>query len=206
MADLLDRYVTLLLDWNQKINLISRANAEGIWFSHILHSILPLRFVKLPGDIHLLDLGSGGGLPGVPISILRKDIAVTHVDSVTKKCTALQEMVTRLGLQNKVINSRVEELRGQLFDHVIARAVAPLPDLIKWSRPLVRRRKPPAGKDDSYTVDGPTLIAMKGGDLDDEIQRAKIKTGVSDIAVINMTLKEGTVAGIEDKKLILVNL
>jgi 16S rRNA (guanine527-N7)-methyltransferase len=208
--DLLDKYVTLLLDWNQKVNLISRANTGTIWFSHILHSILPLFFVEIPEGVRLLDLGSGGGLPGVPISIVRPDIRVTHLDSVTKKCKALLNILSELGLPNSVINSRVEEVSGtQTFDHIIARAVAPLSDLIRWSRPLVTRGggSPVTRRDPGkYAIAGPTLLALKGGDLDEEIQRAKIKTGIAGAVVVNMTLKHADVPGLEDKKLIMVDL
>src|SRR5512147_380996 len=88
-GELLERYVALLLEWNGKINLISR-KGENVWESHILHSLAPLMQLKLPPGLRVLDLGTGGGLPGIPMAILHGEMEVTLLDSIGKKIKAVE--------------------------------------------------------------------------------------------------------------------
>jgi len=211
----LREFVEFLLEWNRKVNLISRADTGNIWLSHVLHSVAPLFSVSIPSGMRLLDLGSGGGLPGVPISILRPDLRVVHIDSIQKKTVALRDIIARLGLPNEVIAGRAEELGtkpglSRMFDIVIARAVAPLENLIKWSRPFLRRGSVvkeihPTGRQ-MVTIATPSLLAFKGGDLQDEIQKAKMKTGIADVQVIDLRLGSDPESGLTGKKLLLVPL
>ncbi len=204
---LLGRYVGGLLEWNKKINLISRRDEENVWFSHILHCIAPLFYVDIPDGSRVLDLGSGGGLPGIPLAIVRPDVSVTLLDSIRKKSMVTEEIIRSLQLKNvAVLTGRAEESAGKkgvgMFDMVVARAVASLEDLALWSRPLVRAGKRPeasGGKSNS-----PHLLALKGGDLEGEIAAATGRIGVA-ITVIQMNFEGSLELGLEDKKLALVN-
>ena len=194
----LGEYVRRLLEWNRTINLISRRDEENVWFSHVLHSLSILFYVKIPSGLRILDLGSGGGLPGIPLAIARPDLSVALLDSIKKKTMVTSDIAGALRLENvKVINGRAEELavsEPRSFDMVVARAVAPLEDLCKWSRPLVG------------TGDGkqPHLLALKGGDLEKEIERVRGRSGIA-ITVINMAFEGSLEIGLEEKKLVLVH-
>lgn len=204
---LLTGYVERLLEWNKKINLISRRDVENVWFSHILHSIALLFFVDIPQEWRILDMGSGGGLPGIPLAIVRPDLRVTLLDSIRKKTMATDEIAQFLQLKNiSVRTGRAEELAGgkgfDPFDMVVARAVASLEDLARWSRPLVRtgHRQIAAGEKSG----APHLLALKGGDLAGEIERARKIGGIA-ITVIQMTFEGSLELNLEDKKLVLVH-
>ncbi len=194
-------YGELLLEWNSKINLISRKDAKNIWFSHILHSLSVLFFVQFPKDFRVLDLGTGGGLPGIPIAIVRDDLKLTLCDSIRKKTMAVQEMVDRLQLANtNVVTARAEEMAKDrtytnVFDAVIARAVAPLDDLIEWSKPLATKKR---------SMDFPKLIALKGGILDEEIREATRKSTPPKIEARNLVFDGSVEMGLEGKKIVLV--
>ena len=216
---LLNGYVSLLLSWNRKVNLVSRLDVDNIWLSHILHSLSPLFLIEIPAACKVLDLGSGGGLPGIPLSIVRPDLQFTHVDSIKKKTAALTDIVRTLGLHNEVINCRAEDLSrckgsSNRFDLVVARAVAPLDDLVKWSRPLLPKQRDSSGirrssnkqDHDKYTITPPALIAMKGGNLGDEIRKARIKTGVKAITELDLVFDGSEELGFEDKKIVIVHL
>jgi 16S rRNA (guanine527-N7)-methyltransferase len=200
-------YGELLGQWNRKLNLISRRDEQDLWFAHILHSLAPWFVLTAPAGARVLDLGTGGGLPGIPLAILRGDLRVVLLDSVKKKTVALREIVDALRLENAEVRTGRAEDRSfrETFrcDLVIARAVAGLSDLIRWSRPLVRdaRGSSPAGR-----VPPGTLIAMKGGDLESELRQARIKAGGVPIEVIDLSFEGSHEAGLADKKLILVRL
>jgi 16S rRNA (guanine527-N7)-methyltransferase len=203
-------FVIGLLEWNKKINLISRQDEQNVWFNHILHSLSLLFYVDVPNSISILDLGSGGGFPGIPLAIMRPGIRFTLLDSIRKKTMVLENLVGRIGLTNAaVVTGRGEELRGeQAFDLVVARAVAPLADLVRWTRPLVKNR--PEGNligavpTKGGQVPAPQLLALKGGDLEREIAGAKLAGGVKAITVINIAFDGSLPMGLEDKKLVLV--
>jgi len=154
---LLEAYVALLLEWNGKINLISRRDQENVWFAQILHSVSPWLFVDIARSLRVLDLGTGGGLPGIPLAILRPDLRLTLLDSIRKKADAVRQMAGALGLKNvDVVAGRAEEVGRQAahrhsYDVVVARAVAKLSDLARWSRPLLKDGggSRPAGSDDA---------------------------------------------------------
>ena len=204
---LLSGYVERLLEWNKKINLISRRDVENVWFSHILHSIAPLFYVDIPQGWRILDIGSGGGLPGIPLAIVRPDLRVTLLDSIKKKTMAMEEIVRFLHLENvKVQTGRAEELAREKgfvpFDMVVARAVASIEDLARWSRPLVvARQREETVREKSAA---PHLLALKGGDLDREIAHAR-RIGRVAITVIEMIFEGSLDLNLEDKKLVLVH-
>ena len=175
-------YCSFLEEWNAKVNLISRKDEANIWPNHILHSLSILFSVSIPDGARVADIGSGGGLPGIPLAIAAPTLGVVLIESIRKKCLALSDMVERLGLVNvKVLNARVEDVGEKyscFFDVVLARAVAPLLTLVQWSSPLVRTKsdlrlsvRNPESVSEPLCL--PALIALKGGDLEEEISDSK---------------------------------
>jgi 16S rRNA (guanine527-N7)-methyltransferase len=154
------QYVRLLLEWNQRINLISLGDEDRIAERHILESLAVLSVWPFLEGASVLDLGSGGGFPGIPLKIMRPDFSMTLLESRQKKALFLNTVVRELKLDDcRVVNARAEELArssGEQFSIVIARAVAELKTLWEWSKPLLGA--------------GGVLLAMKGGELDDELQ------------------------------------
>ena len=164
----LGEYGELLRAKNSVVNLISRKDEENILSKHILHSltiILPaIALAGIPSEAHVFDLGTGGGLPGIPIKIARPDISMTLCDSIGKKINAVKEIIHDLGLSLNLITDRAENLaktkeHKNKYDVVITRAVAPLDELVRWSHTLVKK--------------GGSLLSLKGGNLDEEILKAK---------------------------------
>lgn len=163
------QYAKLLIEWNQKVNLISRKDEENVLSRHILHSLALAMPQSMDSDFEegsmILDIGTGGGLPGVPLAIVRPDCTFRLVDSIQKKINAVNDMIGQLGLTNiEALTGRAEEMRKQKkllpnFDGVVSRAVAPLDELVGWTKNLI---KP-----------GAFLYSLKGGDLTEEITRTK---------------------------------
>ena len=152
------RYGDCLEQWNHKINLISRKEDAPVIIKHIFHSLLISRYHSFRDGEHVLDLGTGGCLPGIPLSILFPLTRFLLVDATGKKITACQAMIEELGINNAVaVHTRVEELKGVVFDTVLSRQVAPLDKLCGYAGRLLK----PGG----------TLICLKGGDLDNEIAK-----------------------------------
>jgi len=213
---LLDLYVEALLEWNQKVNLISRKDEENVWTGHILHSVSMLFRADLPGELAVLDLGTGGGLPGIPLAILRDGWSVVLMDSIQKKCAAVRDICERLGLSGRVRIEcgRAEEKTmigkmGRMFDVVLARGVAPLADLVRWSRPYVRLGRAGSVTEESghrWRVAPPALLAYKGGELDAEITAMKIKARADVSAAIPLVFEGSDAMGLMEKKLIVVTL
>lgn len=158
----LEEYVALLLEANSKINLISRGNERYIWRNHILHSVTLMLVHRFGHDERYVDIGTGGGLPGIPLSILNPSTHFTLCDSIGKKIRVVEEIRHRLKLENvTTIGARAEEIRlsemGN-FDGMIARAVTDLKTLVSYAASLLRR--------DGKRI----LLAFKGGDITKEIQ------------------------------------
>ena len=208
-----------LLEWNRKINLISRRDEENVWSSHILHSLALLFKVELGQSLKVLDLGTGGGLPGIPLKIARPDLVMTLLDSTQKKIGVVNNLITTLGLERcTAVWGRAEELGTKKeFHHqhdvVVARAVASLADLVRWSAPFL---KPQASKTtDSHNpgtgnsrirITGPALLALKGGDLEGEITQAQKLPQVENIIVLDLTLKGSSQLEGGEKKIVLVEI
>jgi 16S rRNA (guanine527-N7)-methyltransferase len=153
------QYGILLEEWNHKINLISRKEDAPVIVKHIFHSLLIALFHPFSKGEKVLDLGTGGGLPGIPLAICFPDTQFLLVDATGKKIAACQAMIKELGLKNAIaMHTRVEELKGVVFDTVLSRQVAPLEQLCAYAGALLKPRG--------------ILICLKGGSLDKEITKA----------------------------------
>lgn len=153
----------LYQEWNAKINVISRQDIENLEIRHVLHSLAIAKIFSFKSGSQLLDLGTGGGFPGIPLAILFPDVQFTLVDGTGKKITVVREVAQALGLANvTALHSRVEDLKkAGTFDFVLSRGVAPLDKLMWWSHRLLRK------KHRNTYPNG--VIALKGGKLDAEI-------------------------------------
>lgn len=160
----------LYFEWNQKINVISRKDMDNFYLHHVLHSLsIATQFEFQPGST-IMDLGCGGGFPGIPLAILFPETNFLMVDSINKKLKVVNEIADAINLKNITIkHTRVEDIKNQKFETVISRAVAPLKDLWRWSKPLIKK-SPMANEN---TPNG--LICLKGGDLTLEIQESGCK-------------------------------
>jgi 16S rRNA (guanine527-N7)-methyltransferase len=160
-----DRFTQLLplyTEWNAQINVISRKDIEELYVRHVLHSLSIHRFIQFAPGSRILDIGTGGGFPGIPLAIMQPDVNFVLVDSIGKKIKVVQEVSLALGLANvTAIHERAEKVKGP-FDFVVSRAVAELSLLLQWSRGKV------ASKQINALPNG--LICLKGGDLSDEFK------------------------------------
>lgn len=168
----------LYKEWNEKINVISRKDIDNFYIHHVLHSLAIAAKFNFDNNASVLDLGTGGGFPGIPLAIMFPDVEFHLVDSINKKLTVVKEVAAGLGIKNITTkHSRVEELKGKKFEVVVSRAVAPLKDLWRWSKPLIRRS--------ALTTGSPNgLICLKGGDLTTEIYESACKPFVWEIEKI----------------------
>jgi len=145
-------------EWNARINVISRKDMDSFYIRHVLHSLSVVKICPLVGSRNILDIGTGGGFPGIPLAIYYPNIQFTLVDSIKKKITVVDEVSKALELTNVTsIWSRAEQIDGN-FDKVVTRAVARMPKIIQWT-----------GKRSKH------ILALKGGDLREEL--SEVKTG-----------------------------
>ena len=148
-------------NWNQKINVISRKDIDNINLRHVLHSMSIAKFIKFKKQTKILDLGTGGGFPGIPLAILFPDCNFILVDSIKKKITVVDNVVKELKLNNVISYcSRVEELDLK-FDFLVTRAVAKMPKIINWSRGKFKLES------NNEIRNG--IIALKGGNVYEEL-------------------------------------
>lgn len=158
----------LYIDWNSKINVISRKDIENLYERHVLHSLGIAKVINFRPGTKIMDLGTGGGFPGIPLAVLFPDAKFHLIDSVGKKVRVATEIADRIGLKNVTFRqARVEEEK-QTFDFVVSRAVMPLADLLKAIRKNI------SSKQQNALPNG--LICLKGGHPEQEAMPFKNKT------------------------------
>ena len=163
-VSMLHSLADLYMKWNKSINVISRKDIDNVFDNHILHSLCIARFIPFSSNSKIMDLGTGGGLPGLPLAIYYPDCHFTLVDSRSKKLKVVEEIVKALQLENvEIIHARAEELELK-FHYVVTRAVAPISKLIAWTKNNYIRNEPSG------------LICLKGGDLREEIDLAPFRS------------------------------
>ena len=152
-------------DWNTKINVISRKDIQNLYEHHVLHSLGIAKVVNFKEGTTVMDLGTGGGFPGIPLAILFPNAQFHLVDSVGKKVKVATEVATAIGLKNvKFSHARAEEIKEQ-YDFVVTRAVMPMVDLLKVARKNIRKEQ--------HNAVPNGIIALKGGELAGEIASMK---------------------------------
>ena len=164
----------LYRDWNSKINVISRKDIDNLYEHHILHSLGIAKLIAFKSGTRIMDLGTGGGFPGIPLAIMFPDVQFHLVDSIGKKIRVCDEVRTALGLTNVTTEwSRAENVKDK-FDFVVSRAVMPLADLVKLIRKNIAK--------DSHNAMPNGLICLKGGELANEVLPMKSHTLITDLS------------------------
>lgn len=166
----------LYQDWNSKINVISRKDITNLYEHHVLHSLGIAKYIQFTAGTTIMDLGTGGGFPGIPLAILFPEVKFHLVDSIGKKVRVATEIATAIGLKNVTFRHCRAEEEKQMFDFVVSRAVMPLTDLLKIIRKNIsqeQRNALPNG-----------LICLKGGELEKEVMPVKNRTDFFELSTV----------------------
>lgn len=154
--------------WNARINVISRKDIDSIYLHHVLHSLSIAAIADFQPGTQVIDIGCGGGFPGVPLAIFFPQVKFHLVDSIAKKLKVVNAVAEAAGIKNITTqHTRAEEIKNRKFDFAVSRAVAPLKDLWQWSAPLLKKGHAPE------IANG--LICLKGGDLAQEISESRLR-------------------------------
>ena len=157
--------------WNSKINVISRKDISSLYLKHVLHSLAIAKFIQFSKDTHIIDVGTGGGFPGIPLAILFPDCKFHLVDSIEKKVRVVDAVSKELSLKNVTTQcKRVEDIDDK-FDFILTRAIADMSTILEWT---VNNISP-----NSNNIVPNGIIALKGGDLDKELSRIENKKVVA---------------------------
>ena len=170
----------LYTDWNSKINVISRKDIDNLYEHHILHSMVIAKVIRFAKGTHLADVGTGGGLPGIPLAILFPDCSFTLIDSIGKKVRVAQDIALQIGLKNVICRHERAEDDKDRYEFILSRGVMPLPDLCSVAGRLIDRKV----QRNAYPNG---VICLKGGDLTTEIARFR---KVAEITEINKYFQE----------------
>lgn len=163
----------LYKEWNEKINVISRKDIDSLYEKHVLHSLSIAAIFQFQPGTSIIDLGTGGGFPGIPLAIFFPEVQFHLTDSIGKKLKVVNEVASAIGLKNVTTqHTRTEEIQNRKFDFVVSRAVAPLRDLWRWSLPIIKAKGQGqfAIADEEKIYGG--LICLKGGDLTEEVKES----------------------------------
>ena len=163
----------LYTDWNSKINVISRKDITNLYEHHVLHSLGIAKVINFRPGTEIMDLGTGGGFPGIPLAIMFPDTHFHLVDSIGKKVKVATEIASAIGLKNVTTRHCRAEEEKQLFDFVVSRAVMPLTDLLKIIRKNIKKEQ------NNALPNG--LICLKGGELQNEVMPVKHQTLIYDL-------------------------
>jgi len=159
---------TLYQDWNVKINVVSRKDIDELYLRHVLHSLGIAKLIEFKSGTKILDVGTGGGFPGIPLAILFPECSFHLVDSIAKKLKVVDEVVAGLELTNvKTTHSRVEDI-NETYDFIVSRAVAAMPTFVHWVKGRISK------KQNNELKNG--ILYLKGGDLTEELQNYKTAT------------------------------
>ena len=153
--------------WNSKINVISRKDISSLYLKHVLHSLAIAKFIQFSKDTHIIDVGTGGGFPGIPLAILFPDAKFHLVDSIEKKVKVVDAVSNELGLGNVTTQCKRVEDMDDKFDFILTRAIADMSTILEWT---VNNISP-----NSNNIVPNGIIALKGGDLDKELSRIENK-------------------------------
>ena len=155
-------------EWNSKINIISRKDIESLYEKHVLHSLSIAAVADFKAGTEVIDIGTGGGFPGIPLAIYFPEVRFHLVDSIAKKLKVVDAVAAAIGLKNITTQHiRAEEIKNRKFHYAVSRAVAPLKDLWKWSKPLLIKNQ---------SLELPNgLLCLKGGDLAQEISESHLR-------------------------------
>lgn len=165
----------LYVDWNSKINVISRKDIENLYLHHVLHSLAIAKLIQFTDGTKIMDVGTGGGFPGVPLAILFPKCEFLLVDSIGKKIKVATEVSDAIGLKNiQFRHCRAEEEKGK-FDFVVSRAVMPLPDLVKIVKKNISKEQ--------HNALPNGIICLKGGNLDSEMASFKKTAEADDLSM-----------------------
>lgn len=153
----------LYRDWNSKINVISRKDIDELYLRHVLHSLGIAKIIRFKEGTKILDVGTGGGFPGIPLAILFPEVSFHLVDSIHKKLKVVEAVAEHLGLTNiKTSHSRVEAIEDT-YDFIVSRAVTTMPEFTKWVKGKVAKKQKNALKNG--------ILYLKGGDLSEELSK-----------------------------------
>ena len=160
--------------WNSQINVISRKDFDNFEIHHLLHSLSIAKVVQFDGGTKVLDVGTGGGFPGIPLAILFPEVEFLLVDSIGKKIKVVREVAAELGLKNvKAFNGRVEDVNRK-FDFIVSRAVTTLPKFVGWVQGKI------SNQNNNSIANG--ILYLKGGDISDELAAIKMNNHVYDLS------------------------
>ncbi|MCV9928438.1 16S rRNA (guanine(527)-N(7))-methyltransferase RsmG [Flavobacterium sp. LS1R49] len=149
-------------DWNEKINVISRKDIDALYTKHILHSLGIAKIIKFEPGTYVLDVGTGGGFPGIPLAILFPETRFYLIDVIAKKIKVVQGVVDALDLKNvKAEQLRAENVKGD-FDFIVSRAVTNMPDFVSWIKDKIKKKHKHELKNG--------ILYLKGGDLTEELK------------------------------------
>lgn len=155
-------------EWNSKINVISRKDTEGLYLKHVMHSLSIAAIIDFQPGTKIIDIGTGGGFPGIPLAIFFPEVEFHLVDSIAKKLKVVEGVAEGIGLKNVTTqHTRAEEIKNRKFDFVVSRAVTALGELWRWSAPLINKG------DKQELPNG--LICLKGGELGAEISESGVR-------------------------------
>lgn len=160
-----NQFQDLMKDWNSKINLVSRKDIDNFLINHLLHSLSIAKYIDFKKNSNILDVGTGGGLPGIPLAIAFPDVEFHLIDSIRKKINVVNDIIYKLKLNNVKATWVRAETVDEKFDFIVSRAVTNIPQLYQWTSSKIKKLNKNSKSNG--------LLLLKGGDLDDELESIK---------------------------------